>query len=443
MLKRKYEDTMNRMKTILLLALIVIVVVLPVTGENETSTEYGNIPYSKISPTPIWSDLIGTENVPVSCSHDGKYVIAGSDSGVLRMYDWTGKILWTYRNTSKSVTSVSIAGSGEYAAAAFYFPYPYDGEILYFNRNGTDLWKYPQLSEQRNNIAMSENGSITVMSVEKELTLVDNSGVIITKTTMPDDICQIVVSDDGTTSAVASNSRCPWRGALGSISGVDSKGKILFIFPIDLSFIDIGISGNGERIVGVDENNLYAFGKDGTLLWNYSSNPRFRSVAISSDGEYISAGSQYYVRYFNRTGALLWDYYDDEGWVNAVSISGNGNFVFAGASKKIVLLDKTGALLWQYTTPSDVISVSSSRDGYYFTAGTKDKVYFFNRWGNATIIGPVVTLLPSMNQSANNLNPVGPVPNTTLPAPLALTSVIFAIGAISAIVLIQKKRNGP
>lgn len=358
MLKQKYDDTMNRMKKILLLALIVLVVVLPVSGKNETATVYGTIPDSKISPTPIWSDLIGTENVLVSCSHDGEYVIAGSDTGVLRMYDRTGKKLWTYRNSSKSVTSVSIAGTGEYAAAAFYYPYPYDGEILYFNRNGTDLWKYPQLSEQRNNIAMSENGSITVMSVEKELTLINNSGVIITNTTMPKDICQIVVSDDGTSSVVASNSRCPWRGALGSISGVDSNGKVLFIFPIDLSFIDIGISGNGERIVGVDEKKLYAFGKDGNQLWNYTSNPRFRSVAVSSDGQYVSAGSQYYVRFFNRTGALVWDYYDDKGWVNAVSVSGDGRFIFAGSSNKILLFNKTGAVLWQYTASSDVVSLS-------------------------------------------------------------------------------------
>ncbi|MDO9326207.1 MAG: hypothetical protein Q7T80_14750, partial [Methanoregula sp.] len=79
----------------------------------------------------------------------------------------------------------------------------------------------------------------------------------------------------------------------------------------------------------------------------------------------------------------------------------------------------------------------------YFAAGTKDRVYFFNRWGNATIIRPVVTLFSSTNQSANNLNSVGSIPNTTLPTPLALTCVIFAIGVISAIVIIQKKRNGP
>jgi outer membrane protein assembly factor BamB len=210
---------------------------------------------------------------------------------------------------------------------------------------------------------------------------------------------------------------------------VDSDGNVSYSYPIDLSFIDIGMSGNGETIAGIDENKLYVFDKKGTLLWNYSSSPWFRSVAVSSDGEYISAGSQYYVRVFNRSGALLWNYYDGKGWVNAVSISDGGNIVFAGSSNKLLLFDKTGALLWHYTVSSDVMSVISSRDGNYFAASTKDHVYFFNRGGNTTIMEDPKNADAVMPKTEDTKNP----PNATLKIQSAPLSGLLPIIAISSV----------
>jgi len=418
---------MNQMKKIFLIVLILLWVVLPVSGAIETATAYDNISDPGISPTPIWSDIIGTEKVLVSCSNDGEYVIAGSNSGIFRMYDRMGQPLWTYKDSNNTVTSVSITDTGEYAAATFYGPYPNNGGILTFNRNGTSKWKYPQVSEQRNNFAMSGNGSIAVISVEKELNQINKSGLLIANTTMPEEICRIAVSDDGSISAVASNSRCSWRGASGTISGVDPNGRILFIYPVELSFIDIGISRNGERIVGVDENQLYAFDRSGKLLWNYSNYPQFRSVAVSLDGQYVSAGSQYYVWYFNRTGALLWNHYQNKGSVNAVSVSGDGSIIVAASSNKILTFDKTGTLLWQYTTLSDVTSVSISKDGNYLAAGTKNMVYFFNHWGNTTIIERQPFENIFITSQGSTVTQSKTIPSTQ-PAPLMDSIAFFATG---------------
>jgi hypothetical protein len=399
-----------------LFALLLLFIIAPVTGETGQPN----------SAIPVWSDEIGKYSTLVDSSGDGTSVIAGSDTGIVRMYNSGGKILWTYNNPEKSVTSVSIAGKGEYAAVAFYRPY--DGEIIYFNMTGTKIWELPMISEQQNHVALSEDGSITTASNDTILNRINSSGTIISTTMMPSDICRIASSDDGTISTIALNSHCPWRGVLGSMSGVDSNGSVFFNYPVNLSFSDIGISGNGKMIVGIDENKLYVFGENGSLSWNYTSNPRFRSVAVSSDGQYVSAGSQYFVRFFNKTGAHLWDYYDDKGWVNAVSVSGEGRFIIAGSSNKILLFDKTGAVLWQYTASSDVVSVSSSRDGYYFAAGTKDKVYFFNRWGNTTIIdrstSPGITSNSSTSHTTSTNQPM------TKSAPVSSGLIIFAVSCI-------------
>ena len=53
-------------------------------------------PVTKEFPAPslLWSDPIGEYYAHVGMSGEGNFVIAGSDTGTLRMYDRSGKILW-------------------------------------------------------------------------------------------------------------------------------------------------------------------------------------------------------------------------------------------------------------------------------------------------------------------------------------------------------------
>lgn len=380
----EFNDCMGLQKKILLLVLIGLFVFSPAYGVPESSGITDNPTIESGIPNPIWSDLIGTEKVIVSVSDDGRYFIAGSDSGMFRMYDNTGKILWTYRNSSKSVSSISITSSGEYAVASFY--QPYDQEIVFISRNGTKIWARQQGSDLPDNVVTSKDGEITTVSDGSTLIRVDKSGATISTITMQEDICRLAVSNSGHIIASAQNNHCPWRGLSGSLAVTDMNGTPFFNYPFTLSIIGIGISDNGTMISGIDESRVYGFNKEGLMMWNYSSSPQFRSVAISSDGQYTITGSQHFARFFNNTGSLLWKYYNEDGWANAVAISGNGDFILIGFSEKLLLFDRNGTQLWQYRAPSAIVSVSASKDGKYFAASTKNRVFFFNRWGNSTII---------------------------------------------------------
>ncbi|MCK9593554.1 MAG: WD40 repeat domain-containing protein [Methanoregula sp.] len=371
---------------------IILILLLAVMISSVNATEFQN------PPVPVWWHWMGSKEVIVACSDDCTSIAAGSDTGMFRMYDRTGTILWTYPIEGKPVTSVAISGDGRFAVAAF--STPHEGDIVYFNREGTLLWKYRSDAVVPRKVAMSKDGTIIVASSDKDVSVFNSKGVMTAHTSMTEDVCRVVMSEDGAMTAVASHPYCAWRGMDGTISSMNQNGTIRFQVPINLSFTDVAISAHGERIAGVDDSKLYVFTGNGIHLWNFSSNPRFRSVAISSDGDDIAAGSQYFVRFFNRTGALLWDYYDEKGWVNMVSMSGDGDFIFAGSSNKLLLFDRTGTLLWKYSIPTEVTRVSASKDGNYFTAGTNDRIYLFNRGGEATgiatnpyviIINPITT----------------------------------------------------
>lgn len=143
----------------------------------------------------------------------------------------------------------------------------------------------------------------------------------------------------------------------------------------------VAISADGEYIAaGSDEDQLYLFSKNGTLLWSYTAGDGVYSVAISSDGETIVAGSlDNNVYLFSKDGTLLWSY-GTGNRVWSVAISENGETIAAGSwDNKVYLFDKdSGTPLWSHATSNFVFSVDISADGEMIAAGS-DKVYLFDR----------------------------------------------------------------
>jgi len=375
---------------------------------------------------PIWSDRLGEYRVLVDCSDDGKYVIAGSDSGTLRMYSNTGKILWSYQKPEKSIMSVAISGNGESVAAAFFDPrapsYDAGGEILYFNRGGNLDWKY-YTGSTVHRVALSDAGDIVLASGDSALYLFDRTGTLQKKFRLNGTIWGAALAGDGSR-GVAGLGR-DW----GEIFVTDANGTATWNYPTGTVMRAVGISSSGEAIAGVDNYHLYWFNHTQTPAWDYTSSTGFRDIAVSSDGEYCAAASQYFLRFFNRTGSLLWEY-EDRGYVGGVAMSANGNEIIAGMSGGTILFDQSGTILWKYEKGS--ASVSASEDGNYFVAGSASEIYFFNRYGTTKIMNPTISESP--------VKATGSLPVTTPSAPLSIPCIIIAIGFISAIVILQKGR---
>jgi WD40 repeat protein len=393
-----------------------------------SASDPGNI------PAPVWSDQTGIRDVLVQCSGDGKYVVSGSDTGVLRMYDQTGTILWTFQREGKKVRSIAISRSGDYVGAVFLNPeapsFYADGEILFFNLTGSVLWDYTRdYTVER--IAISDDGNSIYASGSPNLYSFDRNGTIIGQNESEGRTWVLEVTGDGSYAIAGgtimervhvANSQTPAN----RIYAIEKDGTIAWNYSTRHAINSIGISSDAGIIVNAAGYELSSFTRNGTLIWQQKSGPDISSVAVSSNGEYTAAGTRYSLRLFNRTGTQLWNYEYSPG-ISSVGMSDDGNVIIAGAADGIYVFNRAGKMLWQYETPESVLHVSIAKDGRYFAAGTSDTAYFFNRWGNATIIKPVTTPMSITNPLADNHTYTDPSPSASRPAPLPTIMPITAL----------------
>jgi len=307
-------------------------------------------------------------------------MIAGSDTGVLRMYDRCGTLLWEYRQPGKTVRSLAISDNGDFSGAVFVNeegPSSYaEGEVLFFNKTGTLLWKYSE-DPTIERIVLSGNGSRIYATGLCSIYLFSQDGTRITKN-----------STAGRSWALDSARDSSYAIAGSKISGsrldaMNNNGIITWNFSSRIGFGTVDISPDGAYIAAAGYSHHYLLDRNGTLLWQYTGSSDFTSVATSTNAEYTVAGSQYYALFFNRTGSLIWKH-EFEGYVNDVGISDDGNHIMTGSSRGVFVFDQNGNILWHYGTPRGVIDISSERNGDFFAAGTTDTVYAFNHWGNTS-----------------------------------------------------------
>ena len=394
--------------------LFVVMLFVPVCGSASEPSD---------TAWPIWHGRLGELTAVIDSSDDGMYYVAGSDTGLLRLYPLNGWKSWTFEKPGKSVMAVAMSGNGEYIAGAFFDSYhPSDetgGEILYFNRSGNVQWVYPTGSTVQR-VAVSESGNTIFVSGDLDFYSFDTSGNLLGKYKTGGTIWAVAASEDGTTGVAGSG--YPDSG----ISVMDANGTLLGNYPTTERMRSVDISANGEAVVGADFYRLYWLDRKGTLAWHYTSSPPFTQVAMSPDAEYCAAASQYYLRFFNRAGSLLWTY-EDPGYVNCVDISENGDFVIAGTEDATLLFDKSGQIIWKFNKGAS--HVSSSHDGNYFITSSGGEISSLIRdTGSGPTRQKTPAITPSLTGPVKNQSPV---PSEPQPAPVP-GSVPFAALVICA-----------
>ncbi len=253
------ESWMTRRKSLFpatILATVIILISCPVSGEIISTNSSG----------PVWSDPIGIHRTLATVSGDGNYIIAGSDTGVLRSYAKNGTILWTYRSDGKSVRSVALSRSGDFSGAIFVnedAPSSLaQGEVFVYNRDGNVLWNFSE-DPTVELIAMSDNGDSVYVSGTSSLYSFNGNGTMIGKITMPARIWALDSARDGSF-AVA-----------------------------------------GSKISG---HQLDMMKKDGMPSWNISTKFGFGSTAISPDGGTVAAAGYSHLYSIDRNGTILWQF---------------------------------------------------------------------------------------------------------------------------------------
>jgi WD40 repeat protein len=134
------------------------------------------------APSPLWFDMIGEYYAHAGISGDGNSLVAGSDTGTLRMYDRSGKVLWTVSSPNTSVYAVAISADGEHVAASFSDPTKPSDEnewqIRFFDRTGTLIWTYAN-SSALFTLAISSGSSQNVAAGGSYVTLLNGTGRLV------------------------------------------------------------------------------------------------------------------------------------------------------------------------------------------------------------------------------------------------------------------------
>ncbi len=398
----------------------------PVSGESGSDN----------SPVLLWSDTIGVHKTLVSCSGDGRYILAGSDTGILRMYNRNGAVLWSFNRDGKAVRSVAISGNGDYAGAVFLNEEGPSssayGEVVFFNRNGNVLWvtstdptvELITISDDSNAVYVSA-GSGILYSYSRD-------GTMLAKNVSDGRIWTLDSARDGSFAVAGS------RIMGNRLMAMRKDGVTAWNYSTKVGFGSADISPDGGSVAAAGYSQLYLFDRNGTMLWHYSGSAEFTSVAVSKNGEYSVAASQYYTSLFNETGSLIWRK-EYEGFVHDVGISDDGNRIIAGMSRGLTVYDQEGIFLWNYPTPNAILSLSTANDGEFFVAGTSDRVYFFGN--REKLARPGEQELPVMSTVSppGDVNPVQqPTPKKT-PIPIGLA--IVAIGFVVAFVIIDRENK--
>ncbi len=138
---------------------------------------------------------------------------------------------------------------------------------------------------------------------------------------------------------------------------------------------DLNGDGVAEIIAGGDDDNVYTYRRDGSLLWSYRTGDRARGLVIrdiDADGhmEIIVGSEDRNVHVLDSAGHLKWRYYTPHRVlsVNTLDLDQKGEIgVFFGTDDgNVLFFTRTGDLLWKYKVGDRVCGVQAAdcnRDG--------------------------------------------------------------------------------
>lgn len=381
-------------------------------------------------PGPIWTDRFDTYNLNFALASSGNTGALGTEqNGIVRMFLPDGTPLWSYYNYGKS-TMVAVSGDGSLCAIGIrrdaWTVAESTGEVLLVDRDGTILWR-KEMEHGVEDISISSDGSVILVKNGQNTELFDQTGNRIGN--LPVNYYRsLVVSSDGKWIAIPRSD---------SIQYFAGNGTLVWSYPINAWITDISLSSNGSSGAAVSNDHVYYFTRDGEITWQRLSQYRISAVSLSADGRYLAGSSQYRLLYYDHSGNLLW-HIEYPGYVNDVAVSGNGSVVAAlfapdrAVPNHVALFDADGRKLWDYQAGEKdpyLHRVVMSSDGNYLAANAGGILYFFNRWGNATIIDEPSLSVVSGDSPAPAVTariPSTPKPSS-LPAGIIVGSLLCAV----------------
>jgi WD40 repeat protein len=273
---------------------------------------------SKINFKLLWKYKTQRSIRSVSCSTDGKKVLASSENGFVYFIQKNAQSPWRHQSGS-SIVNMDLSSEGKYVV---FCGSKNIVELLDCRDEGKSLWKIDMSGKWVNSVAISSNAKIIAVSNNDfQVVFLDRDGHLKQSLDMDKIIKVIDITDSGTKLLGASKESLFLIRKSGSKLLKEFHGK-------DIQCISI--SKKGKFIaVGTESGSVYLLDGEGRSLWKKNISTPVYGVSVSDDGRVVSGGMNGTIVLNSSKGEQLWKYHTGES-VWDLDISKNGDRIIAG-----------------------------------------------------------------------------------------------------------------
>jgi tetratricopeptide (TPR) repeat protein len=284
-------------------------------GKIEKSKEVSKIPFEL-----LWKYKTSRSIRSEAYSSDGKWILAGSENGIIYLIDRNAGSPWRY-DSGASIVDIDISPNGKYGV---FCNSDHTVELLDCTLEGKSLWKKNMGKTGVNSIAISSSSDTIAVSTNNfEIIFFDLEGNQRHSHKMNEIIKRLDITDDGGIILAASDQ---------NIYSIKDKAtpKMLDAFKINENIQSISLSKKGDLIVvGTREGGVYLLDDTGSILWdNNILNPVY-GVSVSSDGKVVSGAMNGRLVLYSKEGEEMWRYQTGENIWDA-DISEKGDRIVSG-----------------------------------------------------------------------------------------------------------------
>jgi hypothetical protein len=226
--------------------------------------------------TEIWNRITGSPFRAVAVSGDGSLVVAADNRGYLRSWTIDGKNLGVDNDTDQ-VKRIEISPSQSLVVVSS------EDTLKVFSPEMNLIWENNTFGNLDSFIAFSADSSTLILSGEKRVSSYTATGSLNwVKEITRDAIIDMACSDDYSTIVLGSQD--------GNVWVLNKEGQVRWKYPAGAWVNGVGVSRDGSVIVaGALEGTVYILDKDGTLLAKTKTDSviQQRSVSVSGDGTRI------------------------------------------------------------------------------------------------------------------------------------------------------------
>jgi len=140
------------------------------------------------------------------------------------------------------------------------------------------------------------------------------------------------------------------------------------------------IGNNGSVISGFQGKVVCVDPMDGTLLWEFSTEPSQASTCCMAEdgGVYVSAGNKVYA--LSEMGTELWSY-DIGSEADEPSVGSDGTIYVGSAGGRLAALSEDGKMLWDFKIPGNIRSPSIDKTGNLYCGASPWALYALDSTG--------------------------------------------------------------